>query len=385
LTVGPGNTAWGGNNRINVGGFGARPLNYNGNTRLFMGGGGGSGDGNNSAAGFGGNGAGIVYIFSVGDVSGTGSITANGQGGFNTQGANIDGAGGAGAGGAIVLTSKGSITGITLQANGGKGGDQLTLSGEAEGPGGGGSGGYIGTTSTSVSRQVNGGDNGVSYSAMVTEFLPNGATQGAAGTIAGKTFTDVAACTSLGFVLPIKLYSFDAVLQDSKVALNWVTESEINSNHFELERSLDGQTFSKIANIFTKGNATQKMSYDYNDNINSITKDVVYYRLKMVDADNKFSYSDIRVIRIGQQTASNKLITYPNPSTSDLHVLIPTEWQGKKVRFELFDVAGRKTKQIDSNSASQAESINIKDLDAGFYVVRASMGTETAQQRIIKK
>ncbi|MDX1954276.1 MAG: hypothetical protein SFU20_02015, partial [Chitinophagaceae bacterium] len=142
LTNGPGNAIWGGDSRKNIGGFGGRPLDYSGNTRLFLGGGGGAGDGNNLASGNGGNGGGIVFLLCNGSISGTGSILANGQNGYSTSGSYIDAGGGAGGGGAIQVMSQGTITGISMSATGGVGGNQIYLTGEAEGPGGGGGGGY---------------------------------------------------------------------------------------------------------------------------------------------------------------------------------------------------------------------------------------------------
>lgn len=194
ITEGPGNTNWGGDNRRNVGGFGGRPLDYNTNTRLFFGGGGGAGDGNNNAGGGGGNGGGIVFLLCAGNVSGTGFINANGNNGVNTSGSHIDAPGGGGGGGAVVLLSAGTISGITINANGGNGGNQLITSTEAEGPGGGGGGGYILTTTTSVTRNANGGNGGTTTSSALTEFPPNGATNGTAGTIANRTYFEPISC-----------------------------------------------------------------------------------------------------------------------------------------------------------------------------------------------
>lgn len=384
LLIAPGNAVWGGDRRQNVGGFGGRPLDYNGNTRLFMGGGGGAGEGNNSSSGDGGRGGGIVYLLSSGNISGTGSITANGQDGFNTQASFIDAAGGAGGGGAINISAQGTITSVSLQANGGKGGDQLPLAGEAEGPGGGGGGGFILTTPTSVSRQTTGGANGTSFSAHVTEFTPNGATQGSNGTIAGRIYGDVASCDTNGLILPIKLLSFSAFLQDSKTRLNWAIEGETENNFYQVERSYDGKIFTPIAVVLASNSFTGKGNYSYADDISGLDKQVVYYRLKMVEG-NTYSYSGLKIIRIGKQTTTSGMTAYPNPAISDLRITIPADWQGKKIKFEMYDIAGKLTMSLIKSNASQTELINIKDVHAGFYIVRASMGEQATQQMILKK
>ncbi len=190
LTVPPGNTAWGGDYRRVQGGLGGRPLDYS-TGKIFMGGGGGAGDANNPYGGNGGNGGGIVYIVSYGNITGTGSINANGSNGGNSQGTGNpfsttgnDGAGGGGGGGTILLKTTGTVSGITLNANGGNGGNQI-LTGfspsEAEGPGGGGGGGYIALSNGTPVQNVNGGLNGTTNSPHITNFPPNGATRGGAG------------------------------------------------------------------------------------------------------------------------------------------------------------------------------------------------------------
>jgi gliding motility-associated-like protein len=178
---------WGGDRRYSAGGFGGRPLDYS-TGRLFLGGGGGSGDQNENSGGAGANGGGIIYLMNYGILSspGTGQIISNGNIGSNTKNTDNDGAGGGGAGGTIVVNSVGAISGVTMTANGGKGGDQSFSSpfiDQAEGPGGGGSGGYIAISNGAPVRTTNGGTNGTSNSRGVTpEFPPNGATAGGVGT-----------------------------------------------------------------------------------------------------------------------------------------------------------------------------------------------------------
>jgi gliding motility-associated-like protein len=197
LTTGTSNSVWGGDQRHNGGGLGGRTLDYT-NGKLFLGGGGGAGDQDNNFGGAGGAGGGLIYLLSYGSLSGAGQILSNGANGNNAAGSppatsfsGKDGAGGAGAGGTIVIKSIGNVSGLTVQANGGNGGNQALTPGvfyfntinEAEGPGGGGGGGYVAIANSSVSPQVNGGNNGTTNSAGLTEFTPNGATRGGAGII----------------------------------------------------------------------------------------------------------------------------------------------------------------------------------------------------------
>lgn len=200
LTTPPGDGAWSGDNRRNVGGRGGRPLDYS-TGKIFMAGGGGAGNMNESIStgGSGGNGGGIVLIHCRGNLSGTGNINANGLNGVSTSSNNppfggiagTDGAGGGGAGGTILLEVAGNLNGINCSANGGNGGNQIIVASsfyfgsliEAEGPGGGGSGGYIAHTNGVITTSTNGGVNGTTNSATMSTFPSNGATSGGEGTL----------------------------------------------------------------------------------------------------------------------------------------------------------------------------------------------------------
>ncbi len=197
LTVAPGNTTWGGNNRQNVGGFGGRPLDQRG--RLYLGGGGGAGDGNNNGATAGGNGGGLIYLLVGGAVGGSGTLVANGTTGI--RGTNTltsttqDAAGGGGGGGTIVLSVSGTITGVTATAQGGTGGSQAGGNSEAEGPGGGGGGGlvvYTNPNGTNLAAQAAGAASGTTTASQVSEFPLNGSTRGGAGVV--RTFLYNAQC-----------------------------------------------------------------------------------------------------------------------------------------------------------------------------------------------
>ena len=196
LTKGPGHPDWSGDLRREMGGLGGRPLDYS-TGKIFMGGAGGAGDGNSSPleAGAGGNGGGIIFISSYNDVSGSGTISANGQAGFNSGTTAIpplgsltgkDAAGGAGAGGTVIIKTVGTVSNLTISANGGSGGRQILRSffatnNEAEGPGGGGGGGYIALSAGTPTRSAVGGANGTTDSPIMTNFPPNGATSGGDG------------------------------------------------------------------------------------------------------------------------------------------------------------------------------------------------------------
>ena len=177
-TGGQGGYGW--NSAGVSGGFGGAPFPAS-TSALVLGGGGGAGTTNNGTAdpansnpaGINSSGAagGGILILHAGSVIGTGTITANGQSALNTLN---DGPGGGGAGGSIrVLADSGGLSGLTVSANGGAGGNAwlkenptTTFPGERHGPGGGGGGGVLMLSGTPASASVTAGFNGATTTAQ---------------------------------------------------------------------------------------------------------------------------------------------------------------------------------------------------------------------------
>lgn len=231
-SISPANTSWGGDFRRAVGGYGGRPLDYS-SGRLFIGGGGGAGHGNDARAGAGGNGGGMVYILCYGNLSGSGTIVADGANGATTlPGCSVnDGAGGAGGGGTIILNVAGTtnLTATTpLFARGGNGGNVnfncgIVSNATGYGPGAGGGGGYIATSGATVLNNISGGANGIqtgNNSNISNSFPPNGATAGGAGStgsVANYTIT-----TSPNLTLCVNQpYTLTATTNLPGASINW--------------------------------------------------------------------------------------------------------------------------------------------------------------------
>jgi hypothetical protein len=316
LTTGPGNTAWSGDNRLNAGGIGGRPMAYSVNT-LFLGGGGGAGDANNNVGTGGGNGGGIVFLLGTSTLSGTGSIVSNGIAAANTTAGNNDAPGGGGGGGAIRLNISGAISGIVVNATGGAGGSQGAITGESEGPGGGGGGGFVSVTGTpGITISVAGGANGTTSSTALTEFPPNGATRGGAGSsLNNQTFVAGPALTC--FALPATLVRFSVTRSGQQPLINWTTELETELLVYIIEVSEDGNTWLAVANQQPR-NVSGRSEYAVTL---QGTVSGSYFRLKMVDRDGSFRYSEIKQLTARQTSINayvngNRLVVEGLPSGS---------------------------------------------------------------------
>jgi hypothetical protein len=210
------------------------------------------------------------------------------------------------------------------------------------------------------------------------------ASQGAADRMYSFWFKTFSYQAPVQSTLPVKLSEFNAKLNDTKVALSWITSMEKNVSHFSIQRSLDGSDYTDIGIIFTNGDSETSRSYQFNDDVRTLSKQVVYYRLKMVDLDGKFEYSPVRMIRIGANNEAPAVLAYPNPVTDNLRITLPGSWLDKKITIDVVNTNGQLVKRITSNKAAQTEMIDVRDLTAGLYIVRVSNGTETAVQRVVK-
>ena len=114
-------------------------------------------------------------------------------------------------------------------------------------------------------------------------------------------------------VLPVTLVEFDGKTYDGYNLLDWETASEINNDHFVLERSDNGIDFEELATIPGGGNSSSILKYNHQHND---PKELEYYRLKQVDYDGKFKYSKIIALNSKKGVSVN---IYPNPSKDDLY------------------------------------------------------------------
>jgi len=174
-------------------------------------------------------------------------------------------------------------------------------------------------------------------------------------------------------VLPLRLISFTAKLANGKSNLKWVSDNEINVSHFDVERSSDGNRFEKLTEITSKGGGI------YNMVDAAPLKGVNYYRLKMVDKDGKFAYSNIEVVKV-LSNAEFGFNMYPNPNKGIL--ILEPSLLNKPVIVSIFDQQGRMVlvKQITGIT-----SINISQLANGVYTVKMIHNTDIKTAKLIKQ
>jgi len=171
--------------------------------------------------------------------------------------------------------------------------------------------------------------------------------------------------------LPLDLLSFTGQLQnDNSVLLNWKTENEINTSYFTIERSADGIRYNGIGNVTANGRLNTSGSFNYSLIDNEAIKQSsqrLFYRLKMVDIDGNFKYSN--VISVSLPLTTGKLSIAPNPVLTTVNVAITSEADGR-IQWKLTDNVGRviqKGSELVKKGAGNNFAINMNRLPAGTY------------------
>lgn len=177
-------------------------------------------------------------------------------------------------------------------------------------------------------------------------------------------------------LLPVTFSSFTAKRNNDLVALQWETSFEQNNNGFALER-LNNGSWTQIAFIpshMPNGNSTSKLVYKYED-INA-SKTISQYRIRQIDFDGRFEYSEIR--SVAGEAQLGKLIVYPNPSDNGRVSVVLEETKGLHDAL-LTDISGRTIKQWKGIS----NNFTIDNLNPGLYHLRI-LSRETGKQTIEK-
>ncbi|NOT50568.1 MAG: T9SS type A sorting domain-containing protein [Chitinophagaceae bacterium] len=165
--------------------------------------------------------------------------------------------------------------------------------------------------------------------------------------------------------LPSTGLYLNGALNGNNVNLNWKTQTEINSKEFEIERSVDGVNFTQIGSKPAAGNSVFETNYshlDPNMNVN-----VYYYRVKLVDLDGRYGYSNIVTIR---KSDIKGVKVFQNPAVTDLKLEF-TNMKGAYT-ISLYNMNGQEVAKqtANINSTTQYVSVNRNALPVGTYSVK---------------
>ena len=184
--------------------------------------------------------------------------------------------------------------------------------------------------------------------------------------------------------LPVELVDFEVSQVANTALLEWTSATEINTEVYEIERSVDGAVFEVIGEQEAAGNSQVALSYSFTDD--KPVEGRNYYRLRMVDADGSFGYSEVRTLTFEAEALT--LAAYPNPFSSDFMVTFTTEQKGA-VQISIFDAAGKQihSQQIDEvvPGVNNVKIAPANDLSQGVYIMTLTQNGVSQRLQVVKQ
>lgn len=334
-----------------------------GGKKIFMGGGAGAGHANNGGPTFnyGGNGGGIIFIWTNNLTGNNYKITANGGKGGDSQ---ADGAGGGGAGGTIIMNVANYTGGVTVSTMGGNGGDSYNDNSIVRcfGGGGGGSGGavYFSTNIPPVTVFINSGAGGQEFNRNAGCNAPVAGANGNTGQVfSNYTFTKsthpAAYCT---FLLPVKLLYFEAKKINTSVALTWETDQPEMARYFIIEKRTVTGYWSELHRVNSNPG---KHKYVFEDQHPFSGNN--FYRIKTEETSGTAYYSATRKVWFGPD--KNSFVIYPNPASGP--VILKAAFETGQL-LQVRDMTGRII--LQQNISGNSTWLQLPILPAGIYSIR---------------
>lgn len=180
---------------------------------------------------------------------------------------------------------------------------------------------------------------------------------------------DVLLCT-----LPVELKSFHGWKNGKVNTLQWTTSSEKNNDYFVVERSGDGTEFVSLGIVQGNGNSSSALSYIFTDENPLEGKN--YYRLRQVDFDGAFNYSDVTIV---DQENEVDVLIYPNPNNGSFAIQVNHILE-QSFQVMITDVEG---KMVYASISTSHEKLELTDLAKGFYIVRISLEDKIVTQKMV--
>lgn len=196
----------------------------------------------------------------------------------------------------------------------------------------------------------------------------------------GMNIDNLTIYAPVGVTLPLQFLSFDATLKkdiSNSTVLTWVTANEVNTDRFEIERSTDGKLFTAIGSKKSK-NTTGRHQYSFTDE--NPLEGYNYYRLKQLDHDAAFTYSDVKVVKNKSQ---NSFSIYPNPASNQIQVRHASTKEGAVI--SIYSSNGDKVKEELLKQNITNSWYEVSGFAPGIYIIKLNNGNESFTTKFIKK
>ena len=181
--------------------------------------------------------------------------------------------------------------------------------------------------------------------------------------------------------LPVEMLYFEARNMDDDAMLSWATASEENNDYFSVEHSTDGANFREVGKVDGAGSSTEQQVYQFLHD--ETVEGLNYYRLRQVDFNGSFEYSEVKVLTFGR-TYDDVISIRPTIGKS-LVTLVTSQTFSSNANVLVFNTTGKLVKEYILSSGETSLRMNIEDLPTGHYFVKVIDKKLSYTSRFIKQ
>lgn len=195
-------------------------------------------------------------------------------------------------------------------------------------------------------------------------------------------FFTIGSVDSINAALPVEYLTFEVEKVGCNAQLNWTTINEVNNDFFEIERSLNGVNWSVIDKVEGAGNSSVALNYSYLDSTCDFRAQTIFYRLRQVDNDGAFDYSEVRSVTNSISDIYGFEV-YPNPASTELTVRIDGLLGDENITYQILSIEGVSLK--DGDLSKDYNYLDLTGLPAATYILEiTSENQQTAHFSFVK-
>jgi len=189
-------------------------------------------------------------------------------------------------------------------------------------------------------------------------------------------------CSGASISLPVEFISFNAQLEGLKTRLEWTTGSEWNNKGFNIERSITRNDWETIGFVQGHGDTDRLKNYTFYDK--NPTSGNNYYRLKQLDFDGAYEYSEIKVVKFAERELLVQEL-FPNPSATGEAVLNLWSPTNQEAVIRVYDLNGRlyQDQRQELSAGSNRINFELTTHKSIVYLIQLQIGQKTINRKLI--
>jgi len=178
--------------------------------------------------------------------------------------------------------------------------------------------------------------------------------------------------------LPINFLFFNAAKKESTAVLSWELAQDEDVAEFEVERSAEAVSFTRIGSVNQSNDANKRYQYD---DVAPLTGHN-YYRLKVLKQDGKYEYTGTRLV-VFEATDEGGIKVYPNPASDFVRVSLTGSWASSQVVINMYDAAGKLVYHRKFTDAGAVLEADTRQLAAGSYFMHIASGSFSGRKKLV--